>query len=452
MQTSSNPDPSADMTEQTIHCFDPQNPSEPCPICGGMSVIKHDVPVGHPDFGKLFRCPNSMDDADAERKEKLRRLGNLEAYRDKRLESFYIELPGYSEYYNGSLRAAMRAATDFMGDQHTLLVLEGSTGCGKTHLATAIGNAYLDLGRRVWFMNAPDLLDHLRATYQPNSELGYDQLFDRVKDIDLLILDDLGTENPSPWAQEKLFQIIDYRYTQSRPTVITTNTRVEDMEDRLRSRLLDNRQKRANRCVIVAPDYRTGGSTRDFISSNLNTYQRMTFESFDTNTKTLQQERSNLQRALQAATTYAAKPEGWIVLLGTYGAGKTHLAAAIANYLEQTVGNVVFVTIPDLMDYLRQTFDPSSHQRFDYRFDLVRTAKLLVLDDLKSDYSSAWVKEKLFQILDYRYLRDMATVITISDDNFDKLDARIASRVTDQRISNLFRIEAPSYADRMKRK
>ena len=56
------------------------------------------------------------------------------------------------------------------------------------------------------FTFVPDLLDHLRATYSPNSPVQYDQLFEQVKSTPLLILDDLGAETSTPWAKEKLYQ------------------------------------------------------------------------------------------------------------------------------------------------------------------------------------------------------------------------------------------------------
>lgn len=449
MQTSSNPENSHELSAISIKCFDPDNLSEPCPICEGKGVIKHNVEVGHSDFGKLFRCPNSVSEADSERKEKLRRLGNLDAYFDKTLENFYVSIPGYSNNHNLSLGLALKAAQEFISNPSAIIVFEGVTGSGKTHLAAAIGNAFLEFGRPVWLMNAPDLLDHLRSTYSPNSDVGYDQMFERVRTVDLLILDDLGIENPSPWAQEKLFQIIDYRYTHLLPTVITTNTRIEDMEARLRSRLLDHHQDRARRIVINAPDYRTNGRTQGFISNSLNSYSSMTFDTFNVNTTSSESEYSNLRRIFEAAINYASKPQGWFILIGDYGTGKTHLAAAIANHVNQQ-SSAILVTIPDLMDYLRQTFDPSINQRFDYRFELVRDSKLLVLDDLKSDYSSSWVKEKLFQILDYRYVRNLPTVITASSDNYNNLDARINSRVSDIRTCITYSIEAKSYSKRIR--
>ena len=90
--------------------------------------------------------------------------------------------------------------------------------------------------------------------------------------------------------------------------------------------------------------------------------------------------------------------------MGDYGAGKTHLAASIANDLNERGKDVMFTTAPDLLDYLRQAFDPQSHLRFDKRFRDILRIPILILDDLSLSGSTSWSQEKLLQIIDYRYL------------------------------------------------
>ena len=62
-----------------------------------------------------------------------------------------------------------------------------------------------------------------------------------MRDVPLLVLDDLGTEASKPWAQEKLFQLLDYRYVARIPTVITTAKNMGEINQRLVSRLIDPR-------------------------------------------------------------------------------------------------------------------------------------------------------------------------------------------------------------------
>jgi len=69
----------------------------------------------------------------------------------------------------------------------------------------------------------------------------------------LLVLDDLGTQNATPWAREKLYQIINYRYESGMPTIITTSEHSKDIDPRILSRMND---KRISRIIpIIVPPY-----------------------------------------------------------------------------------------------------------------------------------------------------------------------------------------------------
>jgi len=143
-----------------------------------------------------------------------------------------------------SADAAWRIARNYAEGKAQLpwLVLYGSFGTGKTHLAVAIANYRLAQGQPAIFIIVPDLLDHLRATFNPNSPTEYDDQFEAVRNTPLLILDDLGTQTSSPWAQEKLYQLLNHRYNGGLDTVITTNLSPDEIEPRLRSRIGDNQR------------------------------------------------------------------------------------------------------------------------------------------------------------------------------------------------------------------
>ena len=78
----------------------------------------------------------------------------------------------------------------------------GETGCGKTHLAAAIANYAVESGIPTLFITVPDMLDSLRFSYN-NPDTTFEQRFEEIRTAPLLILDDFGTENATPWAQEK---------------------------------------------------------------------------------------------------------------------------------------------------------------------------------------------------------------------------------------------------------
>jgi DNA replication protein DnaC len=152
----------------------------------------------------------------------------------------------------------------------------------------------------------------------------------------------------------------------------------------------------------------------------------------------------SLERALKTADKFANDPSGWLVFIGPYGSGKTHLAAAIANFRANVGHPPLFIVVPDLLDHLRATFAPRSPVSYDRRFEEIRTAPLLILDDLGTQSMTPWVKEKLYQIFNYRYNAELPTVVTTSD-SLDEMDARIRSRLSDTRLCTIHFINMPTY-------
>lgn len=127
---------------------------------------------------------------------------------------------------------------------------------------------------------------------------------------------------------------------------------------------------------------------------------------------------------------YAANPSGWLLLTSKeYGTGKSHLAMAIANAVNGRGGSVYFATTPDLMDDLKATFDGGDDESYAARFERIRSAGLLVLDDIGAEKKSDFNAEKLFQIINHRYNRALPTVVTAN--RFDTLDGRLRSRLSD---------------------
>ena len=165
--------------------------------------------------------------------------------------------PNASRDEREELAEALDVAQRFASCPTGWLLFTGSRGCGKTHLAVAVANEVLREGVQAFFAFVPALLDHLRRTYSPDSTVAFDELFELVLNAPLLILDDLGAENSTPWAEEKLYQIVVHRWELGLHTVITSASGMRDLEERrpaIFSRLVD--AKVVAWVAIGAPNYR----------------------------------------------------------------------------------------------------------------------------------------------------------------------------------------------------
>jgi DNA replication protein DnaC len=225
-----------------------------CPICQDAGYLRGDFPVGHPMFGRITPCVCKQREIDERRSEELRRLSDLDKYSHCEFEDFDPEIPGVREAYDIALDFAQEPG-------HRWLFLYGPVGTGKTHLAVAIARYAIEHHRMsVYFAPVPDLLDHLRATFDPAHSSDYDERFNDIRTAQLAVLDDLGTENATPWAREKLYQIINHRYIEQLPTVITSNVDQRKVDDRIMSRILDHRLTQY--VEVDAEDFRRPGDSR----------------------------------------------------------------------------------------------------------------------------------------------------------------------------------------------
>ena len=417
-----------------------EEPEDACPICEGRRWLAIEVAVGHPDFGKAEPCQCQADSAANERAARLRRYSNLGPLSRMTFDSLDPDGRAEDPESRRIFRAARQAAQVYAEAPSGWLTLTGPNGSGKTHLAAAIANRCIERGSPVFFIHVPDLLDDLRSTYAPASELSYSELFDQVNEAPLLVLDGLGSQSPTPWAQEKLQQIFNRRANAELPTVVTTASDVGDLDPYIASRITNPHLGQT-----VAVRSRIPGPARDLGRVPLEMLERMTFAAFDArgnNTSAAQQ--ANLKAALDASKAYAADPDGWLTLFGDTGVGKTHLAVAVAVERLRQGFPAFFVFVPELMDYLRYTFQPDSSVTYDLVFDEVRNSPLLVLDDLSAEHLTDWAYEKLYQIFVHRHNLRMPTIIT-SPMDVTGSTGPITSRMQDPWVGMLIRMDAPDY-------
>ena len=413
-----------------------------CPRCEGRGWVRAEVYVGHPDFGKAFPCSCQAEVSGDDRLARLQRYSNLGPLTRFTFESLNSAGRSSEPEAQRRFQEATQAATEYAEEPQGWLVLAGPVGAGKTHLSAAIANRCLAHGHPTIYISVPDLLDHLRSAFAPTSEIPYDQLFDQVRNTPVLVLDDLGAQATTPWAQEKLYQLINHRFNLQLPTVIALSGSLTNLDEQIQARLKDPK-------LVVFIDL--GATTSlalwhtDAVLTEM--MKRMSFESLDARGNQADAEgQESLERALQAAKVFAESPSGWLVFTGVPGSGKTHLAVAIAGVQLGRGLSLLFKPVPELLDRLRSTYSPQNPVSYDQLFEEVRSAPLLILDDLGAHSSTAWAEEKLYQILVYRHEMRLPTVITVRG-IFPDLPDAVASRLKDQTLVHLAHISAPDFRD-----
>lgn len=137
-----------------------------------------------------------------------------------------------------------------------------------------------------------------------------------------------------------------------------------------------------------------------------------------------------LQTGKQACLDFATNPRGWLCLHGAFGAGKSHLAAAIAHARAAAGEQVRYRSVPGLLDALKAGFDDHTS---DAVFDDLLTCDLLVIDDLGAEHLSGWAREKLFRLLNERETRPTVLTSNCHPDDLappDDIDTgRLISRI-----------------------
>jgi len=238
-----------------ISSKDNQDSKEVCPICKGAGLVHPLLASGQPDFSNVVPCQCKKEELEEKKLQYLQKYSNLGSLLQMMtFDNFDYKRMNLSLEQRQNLRKAFDVAKDFAHSPEGWLVFQGVNGCGKTHLAAAIANHRLEQGKPVLFIVVPDLLDHLRSTFNPESKISYDEFFEMVKQSPLLILDDFGEQSATPWAQEKLYQLINHRYNARSPMVVTTCLSLDEIETRISSRMVD--PKLSLVFNIIAPDYR----------------------------------------------------------------------------------------------------------------------------------------------------------------------------------------------------
>lgn len=234
--------------------------TEPAPCrCGGAGWFVLDVEVGHPDFGKLMMCDCKRRELEQSQRSKARaacerlhsELGSLANCTFETFRSSWSTIPEF----NADLDVAMEICQRYAAQPHGWLYLWGSYGTGKSHLAAALANALAGRGMETTYASVPRLLRFLRQGFQPGiGELSADGRLEMLCQVTVLILDDIGAERATAWANEKLFELVNERYQADLPIVFTSNAKPEDAIRE--ERVVDRIYGMASLIQLSGPSYR----------------------------------------------------------------------------------------------------------------------------------------------------------------------------------------------------
>lgn len=142
---------------------------------------------------------------------------------------------------------ARRMAANYVKNYETfkeqgkgLYLYSETKGSGKTRMAISVGNALVKTkALSVRYSTTIDLLNEIKKTFSKDSDITESKLIDSIKKIDVLILDDIGVENSTPWVKTIFYSVLDGRMDNNKVTIFTSNLSVEELnyDDRLKSRI-----------------------------------------------------------------------------------------------------------------------------------------------------------------------------------------------------------------------
>jgi len=153
------------------------------------------------------------------------------------------------------VRAYIRGLDQNLADGRGLWLF-GNVGTGKTTLAMLVAKAALEAGHSVAIYSMPRLLNEIRRTYDEGSDSSYIQLLDRLAEVDLLHIDDVGAEKSSAWVLEQLYAIVNARYEAERSMTITTNLDLEALIEQIGHRTVSRLKEMCEAIPLDGRDHR----------------------------------------------------------------------------------------------------------------------------------------------------------------------------------------------------
>lgn len=199
-----------------------------------MGFVYLPFPENHPQRWRAQRCPTCGEGRQAEY---LAKYCILPAD----LQGISLKTSRRIPDQSGAIAAAMEA----LKVPAYFFSVFGAPGTGKTHILAGMVNDARRDGRTAYYTTMTNILDHLKRAYDPKITVTDDQYWDKLVATTVLAIDECDRWNPTPWAQERFFTLIDERWRngQNRLTVFASNNDASVFPEYMQSRLLAQRSK-----------------------------------------------------------------------------------------------------------------------------------------------------------------------------------------------------------------
>jgi len=235
-----------DRKNACAHCSHTVKTSENCLYAYGQDFVTNEFEEAYPQCEKLAALYKQRR-IDAI----LGRSGMGERFKHRTFATFHA-----TKQTEQALRECQAFCERLQKDAHTRgVLLMGTYGCGKTHLAAAVVHRNAENGKASMFVVVPELLAKIRSSYNAHDGKA-DEIIEAAKDAPLLVLDDLGAEKVSDWVREQIYMLVNFRYEHELPVVITTNNGGKELEAELGRRTLSRLIEMTVPVTIKARDYR----------------------------------------------------------------------------------------------------------------------------------------------------------------------------------------------------
>jgi DNA replication protein DnaC len=218
-----------------------------CEHCGTfIPKMKVEIPLLNIDnwVQPVCKCVNEIERERIRQAEthhqrmEIKKLFSISSLGEKFAEST-LDTYNVREGSEQAFNATKKYIEEYPNWKQDCLLIWGTYGNGKSHLAAAVTNALEGKGYSVVFQSVPELLRRIKSTFNKDNKESEQQIMKALLECDLLVLDDIGAEKLSDWVQEVMFNIIDGRYRKGLPIFYTSNLKPLELSNQIGSRSYD---------------------------------------------------------------------------------------------------------------------------------------------------------------------------------------------------------------------